>query len=129
MRPTELLTVRRLAPFACARVGAVVYAVLGVLVGVVLAFTMPVVTTFWSDFAEVQVGAMLASVLVLPLLSAVGGFVAGWVFALVFNGVARWTGGVRVTVERTIGEGATQAAPPPASSSASPPAVPDEASW
>ncbi|MEL6445093.1 MAG: hypothetical protein AAF089_15630 [Bacteroidota bacterium] len=128
MRPTELLTVRRLAPFACARVGAVVYAVLGLLVGVLMAFTMPVVTTFWSDFAEVQLGAMLASVLLVPLLSAVGGFVTGWVFALVFNGVARWTGGVRVTVERTIGERAPSAAPP-ASSSAPPPAVPDEASW
>ncbi|MEM9997479.1 MAG: hypothetical protein AAF809_07235 [Bacteroidota bacterium] len=120
MGSPEVLTLRRLAPLACARVGVGAGLVLGVIVGVLLALTVPVVTTFWSDFAEVQAGAILVALVLVPLGSAVAGGVSGWVFALVFNATTRWTGGLRVVVERpaeTRAQAATEVT------------VPDEASW
>ncbi|MDQ2680211.1 MAG: hypothetical protein M3Y21_04195 [Candidatus Eremiobacteraeota bacterium] len=87
-------------------VSALIYAILGLVVGI-----------FWLPFAAIMGGAMGAmspmsrggvvpgagigvfAVILFPILYFILGFIFGIIFAALYNLVARWTGGVEMTLD------------------------------
>lgn len=89
--------VRRIGVLSTGLMAAAIYAVLGLLVGLAVALAMVFPAAALRPLRGPFVGAL--AVVVLPVLYAAIGFVAGVVVAAVYNLAARWIGGVRILLD------------------------------
>lgn len=91
---------RNINPIQCAIVSGILYALLG-LIGAL--FFAPMMSTMTSHMPPgtlpVAAGLGVGTLLLFPILYAVLGFIGGLIMAFFYNLVARWTGGIEVTLE------------------------------
>jgi hypothetical protein len=96
-----MATVRRIEPLSLAKVAAVIYGGIGLLVGLFVALFAAVGSAFASaaesspiPFAGVIFG--FGGIVVFPLLYAFFGFLGALIAASLYNLAARFTGGVQL---------------------------------
>lgn len=95
------MIVRRVGPLSLAKVAGVVYATLGFVVGCLFAL-FSLLGGFASDqpggpFFGMLFGA--GAVIFMPIMYGVLGFLASLLMAAIYNVVAGWVGGVRISLE------------------------------
>jgi hypothetical protein len=101
------MIIRRIRPASVARITGTLYAALGLFIGLVIAaagLTSSLVTavdTFRIFGAKGYFPSVLSltAVVIMPLLYGVLGFVAGYVAAALYNGVAPRVGGIEIEVD------------------------------
>jgi len=78
----------------------VVNAILGVLLGLILAIIYIIVGATLTS--SLGLGAAFGGIMfiTLPLTYAIFGFVGGIIGAALYNLVARWTGGIKITLQQ-----------------------------
>ncbi len=87
------MILRRIEPMSLAKVYAVIYAVIGLLFGLPMACFGAMMG---SMVGNGDGGIGLASIIVFPLVAAIGGFIGGLLTAFVYNLVADRVGGVEL---------------------------------
>lgn len=94
------MVIRRIDPFQAGKVCGTLYAILGLIFGLLFAAMGSMVTSSLSpDGAGLFGGLGLAAIIVLPLLYGIIGFIMTIIMAALYNLVAGWVGGLRVDVE------------------------------
>jgi hypothetical protein len=101
------MVIRRVAPFSCAKIAAVLYAVAGLILGGIFSLVALAGGFATSAFAAdpsrrglapfFGVGAL--SVVLFPILYGVMGFVGALIAAWLYNTAAGVVGGIRIDVE------------------------------
>lgn len=90
---------KRIAPLSLGKVAAVLYGIGGLLVAaVVLVASAAGLSLGGRDVLPMGVAGLLGAML-LPVFYALLGFVFGLIAAVIYNLVARWTGGIEFEVE------------------------------
>ncbi|MGR4064334.1 MAG: hypothetical protein ACLQPV_02665 [Vulcanimicrobiaceae bacterium] len=92
---TTTITLKRIEPIKLGAVLGVTYCIVGVLVAIVVLFASNYLTFSAIGFP----GQNIVSALTLPIGYGIGAFVLGAILAQVYNIVAKWTGGVEITIE------------------------------
>ena len=100
-----MATVKRIAPGSAFKVGLVVYAILGLIVGICMALFSMVAGSLGSLAGGGVPGARalgfgfgLGAIILFPILYGIVGGVAGAVGAAVYNLAAGWVGGLEVDI-------------------------------
>ncbi|MBU7032969.1 MAG: hypothetical protein HXS53_10590 [Theionarchaea archaeon] len=93
--------IKKVGVFSFAKIEAALGAIIGFIIGLISA----VIGTTLFGFAETAGVVMprwlgllfgLAAIIILPILYAVIGFIAGIIIAFLYNVVARWIGGIEI---------------------------------
>ncbi len=97
------MILKRIGPWSCAKVSMVLYAVMGLLIGLVFSF-VGLVAGSLGNASDLPAGAMAAlfgvgAVIILPIFYGVIGFISGAIAAWVYNLVAQFVGGVELDFE------------------------------
>jgi len=100
-----MATVKRISPGSAFKVGLVVYAFLGLLVGILMAFFSMIVGSLGS-MAEAGVpaakafgfGLGLGSIIIFPICYGIIGGIGGAIGAAIYNLAAGWVGGLEVDI-------------------------------
>src|SRR6266853_5723129 len=100
-----MATVKRIAPGSAFKVGLVVYAILGLIVGICMALFSMMAGSLGSLAGGGVPGARalgfgfgLGAIILFPILYGIVGGVAGAVGAAVYNLAAGWVGGLEVDI-------------------------------
>lgn len=92
-------TVTRIDPVSLAKIFGILYAVFGVVYGLMLAgFSALMAASGVSEMA-VFAGFGLVGVIASPVLFGISGFLGGLLMGFLYNLVAGWIGGVQVEVD------------------------------
>ena len=94
------MVVKRIGPVSVAKIAAVLYAGIGLIVGIVV-FLVTLVGVSIAPEANRFLGAAagIFALILLPILYGCLGFVVSLIFAALFNVAARIAGGVQLDVE------------------------------
>ena len=95
------MVIKRVEPTSCAKVAGLVYAILGVVAGVIVAL-IPLFREFVTGHPpRTAFGTFLGAgaIVVFPILYGVAGFVTALISAWLYNLVAGWVGGVEVDIQ------------------------------
>jgi hypothetical protein len=99
------MIIKRISPMSCAKVGGLLYAAIGLLVGAGISLVM---TTLGSlipadeaPMAGAAFGMMFGAgaIVIMPIFYGVLGFLGGAITALAYNLIADWTGGLELEVQ------------------------------
>ena len=102
------MVIKRISPMSCAKVGGLLYAVIGLLVGGCISLVMLLMTTLGGMIPEDEApmaGAALGmmfgagAIVIMPIFYGVLGFIGGALTALAYNLIAGWTGGLEIEVQ------------------------------
>lgn len=94
--------IRRMGVMQMAKTSGVLYALLGVIIGVPVVLFMSTIAKTTSGIPGVPgvgSGVGIGTLVMMPVIYAVGGFVSGAVIAALYNLVAGWTGGIAIELE------------------------------
>lgn len=104
------MEIRRIGVLSAGKVFGVLYALFGLIFGAIFAiFYLLGAAAANSQGSEALVGMVfgVGSVIFLPLFYGVLGFIFGLISALLYNGVARFIGGIEIEVEERSHSGST----------------------
>jgi transmembrane protein DUF3566 len=97
--------IRRIGPGSAFKIGSVVYACLGLIVGICMAFFSMMVSSLGSmagtggPAAKIfGAGFGLGSIIIFPIFYGIIGGIAGAIGAAIYNLVAGWVGGLEVDI-------------------------------
>ena len=92
------MILKRIGPFSCAKVSAVMHLIMGLLIGLIFS-VIAMVSIAAGNSPE---GALfgLGAVVILPIFYGGMGFLSGWVMAWLYNLVFTWIGGLEVEFEQ-----------------------------
>jgi hypothetical protein len=100
-----MATVKRIGPGSAFKVGLVVYAFLGLIIGVLMAMFSMVAGSLGSLGGGGATGARafgfgfgLGAIIIFPILYGIIGGIAGAIGAVVYNLAAGWVGGLEVDI-------------------------------
>ena len=100
-----MATLKRVGPGSAFKVGLVLYGILGLVIGVCMAFFSMMVSAVSSlaPSAALHTRALgfgfgLGAIIVVPILYGVLGGVLGAIGAVIYNLVAGWVGGLEVDI-------------------------------
>jgi hypothetical protein len=98
-----MVEIKSIAVLRCGMVCAVLYAFLGLLEAL---FVVPIMSLAPAGTPNAFPAGMrsmfgIGAFIFLPVLFAIAGLIGGIIMALLYNLVARWTGGFEVRVEQT----------------------------
>jgi hypothetical protein len=100
-----MATVKRIAPGSAFKVGLVVYAFLGLIIGVCMALFSMVAGSLGSLAGGGTPGARvlgfgfgLSAIIIFPILYGIIGGIGGAIGAVVYNLAAGWVGGLEVDI-------------------------------
>lgn len=94
------MTISRIEPVSLARIQGLIYAAIGLLIGLPAGCIALIGGGFAGGAEGLGIGAMgVAAVIVYPLMLGIMGFLAGLLTAFVYNVVADRVGGVEIDVE------------------------------
>src|SRR5467141_77324 len=103
-----MATVKRIAPGSAFKVGLVVYAFLGLIVGICMALFSMVAGSLGSLAGGGVPGARalgfgfgLSAIIIFPILYGIIGGIGGAIGAVVYNLAAGWVGGLEVDINYT----------------------------
>ena len=83
------VTLKKIDPLSLAKIEALCCAIVGLIVGLVM--------TAFSAVIGFPYGA--ASIIILPIMYGIFGFIAGAIGAVVYNAIADWVGGIKLDFE------------------------------
>lgn len=97
---------RRIAPLQCGIVLCVLYAMIGLIGGLLW---VPFATATMGRYPGMPGGAGAAmgamAIVIFPIVYGAIGFIVGAITALLYNLVAGWTGGIEITLDSTSASG------------------------
>jgi hypothetical protein len=94
------MIVRRIAPGSAAKVGGVLYALLGLLIGALFSlFAMVGGGMAGSDMMPMMGMFGAGAIIILPIVYGCLGFIFMFIGAVLYNLVAGWVGGISVDLE------------------------------
>ena len=100
-----MATVKRIAPGSAFKVGLVVYAFLGLIIGICVALFSMMAGSLGSLAGDGLPGAHalgfgfgLGAIILFPILYGIAGGIAGVIGAAVYNLAAGWVGGLEVDI-------------------------------
>jgi hypothetical protein len=95
---------KHIAPIQCAVVLAVLYALFGIIGGIIFIPYMALISSTVGDRSGMGpfAGIGIFAVVLFPIFYGIGGFIGGLIMAFLYNLVARWTGGLEVTFEPAV---------------------------
>ncbi len=103
------MVLTRIEPISLGKVYAVIYAVICLLFALPMAcFSSMMGSMVGSEYGDAGVafgGFGLLSIIIIPLMGAIGGFIGGLITGFVYNLVAGWVGGVELEFEGGMAEG------------------------
>ncbi len=91
------MVLKRVGPFSCAKISAVLYGLMGLIVGFLFSLIALVGAAIGGSGSSALFG--VGAVIILPILYGGLGFVGGALMAWLFNLVASWIGGLEVEFE------------------------------
>ena len=100
-----LRQIKRIIPLSAARLAAVIYGAMGVVVGFPIALATVLPSIIHGREAETSLSLpmiiviVLAILIIVPMFYSFLGFIFGVVGAAIYNLVAKWLGGLQVEVE------------------------------
>jgi hypothetical protein len=94
------MTIKRVGPLSCAKVAAALYAVVGLVAGIVVSLAAMAGAFAANEEAAGALGLILGvgAIVVLPIMYACMGFVMTLVLTALYNRVADFIGGVEVDI-------------------------------
>lgn len=103
------MVIRRVGPLSCAKVGGLLYAVMGLVAGVFFALFSSIFSAagMWTDMPD-GAGMMglffgVGAIVVLPICYGILGFLTALIGAAIYNVLAGVVGGVEIDVQTTPG--------------------------
>ena len=87
----------RIAPLQLAVVFAVLYAFIGIIFALLTVPMMALMATFGGHMMPPGFSFGIVGLIVFPFMYGIIGFVGGLIWALLYNLVAGWTGGIELT--------------------------------
>ena len=99
-----MATLKRIEPASAMKIGAIIYAMLGLFIGVIMACVSLVAGSLTGMGGTVMgmrtfgVGMGFGSIIVAPIVYAIIGAIGAGLAAVVYNLAARWIGGVEVDI-------------------------------
>jgi len=100
-----MATVKSTSPGSAFKVGLVVYAILGLIVGVFMALFYMMIGSLGSAVGNMGPGARmlgfgfgLGSIIIAPIIYGILGGIGGALGALIYNLAASWVGGLEVDI-------------------------------
>ncbi len=92
------MIIRRVEPVSVAKVMGMLYALLGILIGLFFVLLGSWMSTMAGDY--VPFGSIgIAAIIVIPIIYGCIGFIGGLIGAALYNLVAGWVGGVVIHTE------------------------------
>jgi hypothetical protein len=86
-----------IAPVQLGKVAAVLYAIIGLLLGLAFGFTSMTGAPNQPGLPSFRLGWL--GLIIFPIVYAILGFIGGIIYAWLYNLVAGWVGGIEVTLE------------------------------
>lgn len=100
-----MATIKRIGPGSAFKVGLVVYALLGLIVGICMAFVSMMIGSLGSMAGvggpaakAFGFGFGFGSIIIFPILYGIIGGIAGAIGAAIYNLAAGWMGGLEVDI-------------------------------
>ncbi|MCX8189633.1 MAG: hypothetical protein N3F05_00155 [Candidatus Diapherotrites archaeon] len=94
---------KRIGVLSCAKVFAVMYALIYFIVGLFMALGFGLLGAAFgpssSDAGGLLAGMGFLAVIIFPIIGLIGGFIAGAIIALIYNFVAGIVGGIEVELQ------------------------------
>ena len=103
------MVLRRIGPFSCAKVSAILYALLGLIAGFFISAGALFMSAIASRMSHSPEGGLFAAlfgvgaIIFMPIFYGILGFIMGLITAWLYNLVAGWVGGVEVEFESAAG--------------------------
>jgi len=100
-----MMTLRRIDPLSLAKVGGLLYALIGLLIGALISlFAVAGAMSIAQDASDEFVGLVfgVGAIFVLPVFYGAMGFVGGLLSAFLYNLAAKFVGGVVLDLEPRI---------------------------
>lgn len=94
------MIVRRVEPFSAAKVGGMLYAILGLILGIIFTLMSSTIGSMMGSGAG-SFGALfgVGSIILLPIVYGIVGFIACLIMAALYNAAAKFAGGIEIQVE------------------------------
>jgi hypothetical protein len=89
---------KRVGPFSCAKVSAVLYGLIGLIVGALFSLIAVVGSAVGDSSMGFLFGA--GAIILLPLFYGALGFVSGALMAWLYNVIVGWIGGIEIEFEQ-----------------------------
>jgi hypothetical protein len=94
-----MATLKRIGPGSAFKLGAIIYAILGFIIGIPFAFIGMLAGSFLATRAPIPgVGLGFFSIILFPICYGIIGGVFGALTAVIYNLAAGWIGGLEVDV-------------------------------
>jgi hypothetical protein len=93
--------IRNINPLQLGIVYAALYALIGLLAGVIFALVSMAAGSMAAASGIPNLGWL--SVIIFPICYGIIGFIAGLIIALLYNLIAGWTGGIEITLSTPVG--------------------------
>ena len=99
-----MATLKRIEPASAMKIGAIIYAFLGLFIGIVMACVSLVAGSLTGMGGYVMgmrifgVGMGFGAIVVAPIIYAIIGAIGAGIAAVVYNLAARWMGGLEVDI-------------------------------
>jgi hypothetical protein len=93
------MTIKRIGPLSCAKIGAALNGVIGLIAGIAFSLAA-MVGAFAGNDAPGMFGALfgVGAIVILPIFYACMGFVMTLIMAVIYNALASAVGGIEVDV-------------------------------
>jgi hypothetical protein len=91
--------IRRLHVMQMAKTTAALYLLLGVIIGVPVLLVMSAVAKTQPGMPSFGSGFGVGTIVAVPVMYGVAGFISGALIAALYNLVAGWTGGIGIELE------------------------------
>ena len=96
------MVLTHIEPISLAKVYAVLYGIMGLLIGLPVGCIATFVGSQVSDAGPLA-GVGFAAIIIYPVMFAIIGFIGGIISAFLYNIVAGWVGGVEVEFDGMMG--------------------------
>jgi hypothetical protein len=94
------MIVRRIEPFSAAKVGGMLYAILGLIAAVLITLFSSAIGGMMGT-SGAGMGAMfgIGSIILFPILYGICGFILTLIMSVVYNAAAKFVGGIEIQVD------------------------------
>ncbi len=99
----NMQVIKKLGVFSVGKISALLGFAYGLIAGILMAIAsgvIPASANITGTASTLMIG--WKAVLILPILYAIGYFIMGILFAIAYNLLARWVGGIKITLEDSV---------------------------
>lgn len=96
--------IKRVNPVSLAKVNGIIGVIIGLIAGILLAVFGGLIGSFAPQAGgigapSIGAGLGIASIIILPIMYGIGGFIGGLIGGWAYNLVAKWVGGIEIDLE------------------------------